>query len=157
DVGIGAAAADVAAHELANLIGALGLAFRDQPGGRADLTGRAIATLERVVVDERLLQGMQGAVPRQTFDRGHAGAILHDGEREARHNTPAVEQHRAGAALAVVATLLRAGQIEVLAQCIEQGGPRRHLELLLDVIDDKCDRNLRWSLVSLLAWLSPAQ
>jgi hypothetical protein len=62
DVGIGAAAADVAAHQLADLVGGLRLAFGDQAGRRADLARRAVAALERVVVDERLLQRMQRAV-----------------------------------------------------------------------------------------------
>ena len=39
DVGIGAAAADIAAHQLADFVGGLRLAFGDQPGGRADLPG----------------------------------------------------------------------------------------------------------------------
>src|SRR2546421_11998652 len=46
DVGIGATAADVAAHQLADLIGALRLALGDQAGGRADLSRRAVAALE---------------------------------------------------------------------------------------------------------------
>ena len=38
---------------------------------------------------------------------------------------PAVDQHRAGAALAVIAALLGAGQVEMVAQRVEQGRPRR--------------------------------
>ena len=72
DVGIGTAAADVAAHQLADFVGGLGLAFGDQAGGRTDLSRRAVAALEGVVIDERLLQGMQRAVLRQPFDRGDA-------------------------------------------------------------------------------------
>ena len=48
----------------------------------------------------------------QPLDRGDFGAVLHDGQREAGVDPPAVDQHRAGAALAVVAALLRAGQRE---------------------------------------------
>ena len=43
---------------------------------------------------------------------------------------PPVDDHRAGAALAVVAALLGAGQMQVLAQRIEQGGARVELKLL---------------------------
>ena len=141
DVGIGAAAADVAAHQLADLVGGLRLAFGDQPGRRADLSRRAVAALERVMVDERLLQRMQRAVRRQAFDRGDLGAVLHDGQRQAGIDAPAVDQHRAGAALAVVAALLGAGQVEVVAQRVEQGRPRRDLELRLDAVDGQRDRN----------------
>ena len=41
--------------------------------------------------------------------------------RQALMRTP-FDQHGAGAALAVVAALLRAGETEMLAQRIEQGG-----------------------------------
>src|SRR6202790_597693 len=58
NVGVGSATADVAAHQLADLIGALGLAFGDQPRRRANLARRAIAALECVMIDERLLQRM---------------------------------------------------------------------------------------------------
>ena len=129
DVGIGAAAADVAAHQLADLVGGLRLAFGDQAGGRADLARRAVAALEGVVVDEGLLQRMQRAVRRQAFDGGDLRAVLHHRQREAGIDAPAVDQHRAGAALAVVAALLGAGEVEMVAQRVEQGRPRRDLEL----------------------------
>ncbi len=63
--------------------GGLRLAFGDQASRRADLARRAVAALERVVVDERLLQRMQRAVRRQALDRGDAGAVLHDRQRQA--------------------------------------------------------------------------
>jgi hypothetical protein len=42
-------------------------------------------------------------------------------ERQARHHTLAVDQHRAGAAGALVAALLRAGQAQVVTQGVQQG------------------------------------
>ena len=54
------------------------------PSRRADLPRRAVAALERVMVDERLLQRMQRAVGRETLDRGDLRAIVHDGKRQAR-------------------------------------------------------------------------
>ena len=129
DVGIGAAAADVAAHQLADFVGGLGLAFGDQARRRADLPGRAVAALEGVVIDEGLLQRMQRAVFGKPFDGGDLGAVLHDGEREAGIDAPSVDQDRAGAALAVVAAFLGAGEVEMVAQRIEQGRPRRDGQL----------------------------
>ena len=41
------------------------------------------------------------------------------GEREAGIDPPSVHQHRTGAALAVIAALLGAGQVEMVAQRIE--------------------------------------
>ena len=78
---------------------------------------------------------------RQALDGGDFGAVLHHRERQAGIDPPPVHQHRAGAALAVVAALLGSGQIEMVAQRVEQGRPRRHLELPLDAVDDQRNRN----------------
>jgi hypothetical protein len=43
--------------------------------------------------------------------------------------------HGAGAALAVIAALLGAGQIEMVAQRVQQSRPRRKLELPFDAVD----------------------
>ena len=79
-----AAAAEITAHEFANLVRRAGAALLDQPDGRADLAWRAVAALERVVFDEGLLYRVECAIAGQALDRGHAGTILHDGERQAR-------------------------------------------------------------------------
>jgi hypothetical protein len=42
-----------------------------------DLSRSAVTALERVLVDERLLQWMQPAVALQPFDRGDFGAVVH--------------------------------------------------------------------------------
>ena len=52
------------------------------------------------------------------------GAVVADRERQARIDPPAVDQDRAGAALAAVAALLGAGQVQPLAQEIEQRDAR---------------------------------
>src|SRR6185436_4095638 len=49
------ASADVAAHQFTDLVGGLRLALCHEPDGGADLSRCAVAALERVVVDERLL------------------------------------------------------------------------------------------------------
>ena len=81
--------------------------------------------------------GCSVAVGRKALDGGDLGAVLHHRERQARDDAPAVDQHRAGAALAVIATLLGAGQVEMLAQRVEQGRPRGNLKLRLLAIDDE--------------------
>src|SRR3954452_7016110 len=63
---------------------------------------------------------MQAAGGRQAFDGGHLAALALRCERQARQHALAVEQHRAGAARALVAAVLRAGQVELVAQCIEE-------------------------------------
>ena len=69
DVGVGAAAAEVAAHQLAHLVARHGVAFGDQRAGRAELARRAVAALERVVVHEGLLQRVEPTVAAEAFDR----------------------------------------------------------------------------------------
>ena len=74
------------------------------------------------MIDEGLLHGMQLATRLgQTLDGRYLTHAERHGQREAREVTPPLDEHRAGAALAVIATLLRAGKIEVLAKRIEQG------------------------------------
>ena len=89
---------------------------------RADLAGGAVAALEAVVLEEGLLQRVQLVAVGQALDGGDLGAVGGDREHQAGVDAAAVEQDGAGAALAVVAALLGAGQIEVLAQGVEQGG-----------------------------------
>src|SRR5439155_25098537 len=68
-------------------------------------------------------------------------AVLHDGEREAGIDAPAVHQHRAGAALTMIAPLLGAAQRKMVPQGVEQRGPGHEIERVTDAIDDKMDRN----------------
>ena len=57
---------------------------------------------------------------RHAFDREDIGAVVTDRERKARIDPPSVDDDGAGAALAAVAALLGSGQIQPLAQQIEQ-------------------------------------
>ena len=67
-------------------------------------------------------------------------APLHEGgEREARFHALAVHQHRAGAALAEAAAFLRAGEMQVLAQGVEQRGARIERQPMLGSVDAQHD------------------
>jgi hypothetical protein len=59
----------------------------------------------------------------QSFKHGDIGPILHDSEREAGVNGPAIHRHRAGAALAIVRALFRIGEVEMIEKRIELGRP----------------------------------
>ena len=87
------------------------------------------------MVDECLLQWVQRAIGREAFDGGDLRAVLHDRERQAGIDAPAVNQHGAGAALAVIAALFCAGEVEMIAQCVEQRRPRRNREFGLGAVD----------------------
>src|SRR5262249_38507198 len=94
--------------------------LRDQPCRRANLPRRAVAALERIMVDERLLQRMQRALGRETLNRGYLRTVVHDGKRQARIDAPPVNEHGAGAALALIAAFFRPRQVQMLAQQVKE-------------------------------------
>src|SRR3954452_1042335 len=120
DSAVCAATADVAAHPFADFVIAAGMSLLQQRDGRADVSRRAVAALESVIADERGLHRMQRSVRRETFNRGDPLARVHDRQRQAGVVTAAINQHRARAARTLIATFFRAGEIEMLAQCVEQ-------------------------------------
>jgi hypothetical protein len=141
NVGVSAAATDVAAHELADLIRSFRLALRDQTGRRADLPRRAVPALESVVVDERLLQRMQRAVDSEAFNRGDLGTVVHHRKCQAGIDAPSVNEHRAGATLSLIAALFRSGQLQVLAHEIEDRRARIEREGMRGSVDLQAHRD----------------
>ena len=115
DVGVGAAAADVAVHGLLDV--AVGGADGSLEGGdgRHDLAGGAVAALIGVVLDERGLHGVQVAGLADAFNGGDLVVRVHDGEGEAGVDAAAIDVDGACSALAVVAALLGAGKVRFRA------------------------------------------
>jgi hypothetical protein len=113
DVRVSAAAADIARHGLADLVVGFSVAFVDQSNCRTDLTGSAVAALKSVVFDEGGLHRVELAPGCQTFDGGDLIVLVHDGQREAGVDPLAIDEHGAGATLAVIATLLSAAKANV--------------------------------------------
>ncbi len=64
--------------------------------------------------------GDAGGRPRQPFDRRHGPSVVVDGQGETGEHGLAVDEHGACAALAELAAVLRAGELQVLAQHFEQ-------------------------------------
>src|SRR5207245_4298394 len=85
-----------------------------------DLSRRAIAALKAVVLDERSLDRMQLFAVRQSFDGRDLVTLVHGREGKTRVHAPAVDQNRARAALAVIASFFRTGQMQSLTQGVEQ-------------------------------------
>ncbi|KAJ1684738.1 hypothetical protein LUZ63_020009 [Rhynchospora breviuscula] len=71
--------------------------------------------------------------------RGDLDSVVGDGQAQAGQVAPAVEQHRARAALAVVAALLDGGRAEPLAQRVEQGGAGVDVDGALGAVDGERD------------------
>ena len=62
-------------------------------------------------------------------------------ERQAGIDPATIDQDRAGAALAVVATLFCPGQADVNPERIKERRPGGEIELFRNTIDMKCDRH----------------
>ena len=115
------------------------MALGDAGDAGHDLPGGAIAALEGVALDEGGLQRMELLALGEALDGRDLASLHKGGEREARFHALAVHQHRAGAALAEAAALLRAGQMQVLAQGIEQRGARIERQPMLGSVDAQHD------------------
>src|SRR5258708_28834120 len=90
---------------------------------RADLAWGAVAALKGVVLDECLLQRVELVAAGKALGGDVLSALVRDGQDEPTDRAPAVHQNRAGAALAVITTLLGAAYTETLAQGAQQGRP----------------------------------
>src|SRR5688572_13593335 len=85
--------------------------------------------------DTRFLQGMEHLVSGKAFNSGDVPAFILDGECEAREDAFAVDQNRTGTATALVAALLRAGQVQMIAECVEKA----HAGIERDVVHGPVD------------------
>src|SRR5579884_3133973 len=115
----------------------------EQRLGRDEEAGGADAALERRVLEERLLEWVH--LPRlgQPLDRRDLGPLRLDAEHEARVDETAVQDDRAGATVAVVAPLLRAGQPDHVAQALEQALARLAQEVGGLAVDGRRDVHAR--------------
>jgi hypothetical protein len=86
---------------------------------------------------------MQPVAVCEPFDRGDLGAVLGDREHKAAVHPPAVQQDRAGAALALIASLLRAGPAQPLPQNVEQSAAVVHNETLGLLVHGEGDLGLQ--------------
>ena len=90
---------------------------------------RAVAALRGAEIGEGFLQRMEPAVGDQPFDGRDVAAGALDAEHQAREHRLPVEQHRAGAALAELAAVLGAAQVQILTQHLEERLVRRERDL----------------------------
>ncbi len=70
-----------------------------------------------------------------------SSALVQRGEGETRKLAPAVDVHRARAALAVIASLLRAGEMQMLSQAIEKTRAGIDPKIVLLAVNPKRYRN----------------
>ena len=111
-----------------SLLGRLRVVLQ-QVDRRHDHARRAVAALQAVLFPEALLQRVQLAVRRQPFDGRDRRAVGLHREHRAGLRAAAVDEHRAGAALARVAADVRAGEAEMLAQEVHEQQARLDVAL----------------------------
>src|SRR5215467_5826449 len=85
---------------------------------------------------------MQRAGRREAFDGRHRATVSLNGQAGARADRDAVEQHRAGAALARVATDLGAGHTAEVADEVDEKQARFDVAVVATSVDDDAHRNL---------------
>jgi len=82
---------------------------------------------------------MQNALLRQPFDGRDVVAVMHHGKRQAAVDSLPVDDDGTGAALPLIAALLRTGEPQMLAQGIEQCRPRVEIEGIRTPVDREID------------------
>src|SRR5262249_31298788 len=97
-----------------------------------DHAGGAEAALQAVLLVKRLLHGMEVTVPVEALDRCDLSAVGLDCKDGARLHGASVEMDGAGAANGRVAADLRAGEIEVVAEKVDEQRARLDLRIVPD-------------------------
>src|SRR5262249_45916365 len=112
----------------------VGLAL-EHPGCKHQEARGAEAALQAVVLDERLLQGMQLVAVGEAFHRTDRPPLRLHGEHQARAHGLAVEQHCAGAADAVLAADMGSSLPAVVADRVDQRAARIDTDLVAPAVD----------------------
>src|SRR5439155_20957359 len=146
DVLVARAAAQVPAQRVADLRIAGGCVVAQERDERHEDAGGAEAALQRVRFAEGGLQRVElVGGGREAFDGRQLSAVRLHREHQAGAHRLAVEQHGAGAAHAVLAADVGAGEPQVLAQEVAQEEPRLDVAPVLDPVDGHVDRHVRAS------------
>src|ERR1700722_18263545 len=145
--------AKIAADRLANFfLRWIGIASQ-QRMGRHEHARSTEAALQRMELAKRILQYAQPLrVGRQALDGGDLCAIGLHREKQAGKHPVAVQKNGAGAAHAVFAAGMRAGEIKRFTQEIDQRQTRRHGRAARLAVDGEIDAVLRHQIRPATAW-----
>src|ERR1700742_1420595 len=139
DVLVAGAAAQVAGYRPPHVfLGGIRVAV-EQVLGRHHHARRAEPALQAVLLPEPLLDGMQLARRGQALHGGDLTAVDLDRQHRAGLDRPAVDQHRAGAAVGRVAAAMGAGQPGTPADQVGQQQPGLDLGRLLGAVEPEPD------------------
>src|SRR4051812_43832152 len=139
DPEIAGAAAEISGERLAELLPARVGVLAQVRLDRHEEARRAEAALQRMRLVERSLQWMQLALAREPLNRRQGATVRLHGEHEARAHGLAVELDRAGAAHALLAADLRAGEAGAVANEVGQQGARLDLAVVRTAVQLDAD------------------
>src|SRR6185437_5134808 len=122
-----------------DMAGMAGFRFLYHTDGGTDLPWRAIAALEPIVTQERILHRVQRIAVCQTLGGGNHRAIVGHRKSEAGGRSSSIEQDGAGAALAMVTALLRRHHTKLVAQRVQQSRSRIDGQRALHSVNPECD------------------
>jgi hypothetical protein len=152
DAHVSSAATQIAAHFRADVRTRETGFAPDQITRRDQHARRAIAALQRVFLRERGSEAPHQGVFVKTFDGAHAGAVAAHSIGDAGARDFAVDLNRTGATDAVLASHVRAGEQQLLAQKIGEIRARRYVRL--DGLAVDCERDFHAAQASWQARLS---
>jgi hypothetical protein len=121
DARVGAAAADIALHELHNLTGRWVWFLGEEREAAHDHSRSAVGALKGFEIEEGLLDGMEMSIFFEAFDCGDGLNHFAEGELAGTAGRTA-DQDRAGAALPFSAAVFCAGEAEFIAENGEEAG-----------------------------------
>src|ERR1700730_2627635 len=118
NIAIGAAPADISAHQLLHISICGTTRLFEQGHCRHDLSRGAVTALVAIMLHECSLNRMKIARLTDTFDRCNLFPLMHRRKGQTRVDPAAVDMHRASAALTVIAALLRSREVQGLTQTV---------------------------------------
>jgi hypothetical protein len=139
DVDVARAAAKIAIEGVLDLVFCrIGIPLEQVYGGH-DHSRRAVAALQAVLFVEAFLHRVERSSGRDPLDRRDLRSIGLGRQDRARLNGPAVQMNRAGAALASIAAHVRAGELEIFSEEVDEQGARLDRGFVLYAVN--CDAN----------------
>src|SRR3954447_4071833 len=143
DVLVARAAADAAGDRRADLLLRRVRVLVQQPARGHQHARGAEAALERVLLVEALLHGVELAVGLERLDRADLVALAHRREDRAGLDRLAVHEHDAGAAVGGVTAPVGAVELGVLADVVDEQAAR--LDVVGDVLAVEADGDVHES------------
>src|SRR3990172_142456 len=127
DVDVPGAAAEVSRDPPADLfLGWAGVVLQERDRSHHHARS-AVAALQTVLLHEAFLDGVEVSVLGQTLHRRDLGAVGLDREHGATLDRASVHEHGAGAAGSRVAADVRSGEVQLLADEVDEEKPGFHL------------------------------